>query len=103
MAGFKEEGRPFRSAPPAFRAGLINDEGGQSVRLPGELRFEGTEVSIRKDGDRVILDPVKHHASMTPDERAAFWARIDGMCDEPFPFPFPGAVRLQWREFDFDS
>ncbi|MDP1738488.1 MAG: AbrB/MazE/SpoVT family DNA-binding domain-containing protein [Caulobacter sp.] len=103
MTGFKEDGRPFRPAPPASRARLITDESGQSVRLPSEWRFEGTEVSIRKEGDRVILEPVEHHVSMTPDERAAFWARIDGMCDEPFPFPFPGGVRLQWREYDFDS
>lgn len=102
MSGFKEEGRPYRTAPPS-RALLTTDEGGQSVRLPSELQFEGTEVSIRKDGDRVILEPVKRHAPMSPDERAAFWARIDGMCDEPFPFPCPSVERLQWREFDFDS
>jgi antitoxin VapB len=102
MSGFQEEGRPFRPAIPAL-ARLTMDEGGQSVRLPGELQFEGTEVSIRKDGDRVILEPVKRHAAMSADERAAFWARIDGMCDEPFPLPFPSVERLQWREFDFDS
>ncbi len=29
----------------------------QAVRLPKEFRFEGSEVRIRKDGDRVILEP----------------------------------------------
>jgi antitoxin VapB len=29
----------------------------QAVRLPQEFRFEGTEVYIRKEGDRVILSP----------------------------------------------
>ena len=29
----------------------------QAVRLPKEFRFEGTEVRIRQDGDRVILEP----------------------------------------------
>ena len=101
MSGFKEEGRPFRPAPPESRATLFTDGTGQAVRLPAEMRFEGTEVSIRKDGDTVILDPVKRLVSMPPDERTAFWARLDGMCDEPFPFP--STERLQWREFDFDS
>lgn len=102
MSGFKEEGRPFRPAPPA-RATLTTDKGGQCVRPPSELQFKGTEVSIRQEGDSVILEPLKRPVPMTPDERAAFWARLDGMCDEPFPFPFPSAVRLQWREYDFDS
>ena len=103
MSGFKEEGRPFRPATRKFQARLFTDEHGQGVRLPAELQFEGTEVSIRKEGDGVILEPLKRPDPMTREERAAFWARLDGMCDEPFPFPFPSAERLQWREFDFDS
>ena len=31
----------------------------QAVRIPKELRFEGTEVSIRRLGDGVLLEPVK--------------------------------------------
>ena len=102
MSGFNEEGRPFWPAPPA-RASLTTDESGQSVRLPRELQFEGAEVRVRTSGDSVILEPLKRPVPMTPDARTAFWARVDGMCDEPFPFPFPGGERLQWREFDFDS
>ncbi|UVO49585.1 type II toxin-antitoxin system VapB family antitoxin [Sphingomonas sp. SUN019] len=30
----------------------------QAVRLPKEYRFEGEQVSIRREGDRVILEPV---------------------------------------------
>lgn len=29
----------------------------QAVRLPKEFRFEGTEVRIRQEGDKVILEP----------------------------------------------
>lgn len=103
MPGLKEEGRPFWPVTAKSRAKLFTDEQGQGVRLPPELQFEGTEVSIRKEGDSVILEPVMRPVPMTPEERAAFWARLDSMCDEPFPFPFPGAERLQWREFDFGS
>jgi len=31
----------------------------QAVRIPKELRFEGSEVSIRRLGDGVLLEPVK--------------------------------------------
>jgi antitoxin VapB len=31
----------------------------QAVRIPKELRFEGTEVRIRRLGDGVLLEPVK--------------------------------------------
>jgi antitoxin VapB len=31
----------------------------QAVRIPKELRFEGNEVSIRRLGDGVLLEPVK--------------------------------------------
>jgi len=30
----------------------------QAVRLPKEYRFAGGEVSIRRDGDKVILEPL---------------------------------------------
>ena len=29
----------------------------QAVRLPKEFRFDGAEVRIRREGDRVILEP----------------------------------------------
>lgn len=36
----------------------------QAVRLPKEFRLDGTEVRIRRDGDKVILEP------LTPSEQA---------------------------------
>jgi antitoxin VapB len=34
----------------------------QAVRLPKELQFEGEELSIRREGDEVILDPLRPRA-----------------------------------------
>ena len=34
----------------------------QAVRLPKEFRFEGKEVSVRREGDAVILEPLKPRA-----------------------------------------
>jgi antitoxin VapB len=31
----------------------------QAVRLPKEFRFEDDEVAIRREGDRVILEPIR--------------------------------------------
>jgi len=42
------------------RAKLFKSGGSQAVRLPKEFRFEGEEeVLVSRQGDRVILEPVK--------------------------------------------
>jgi antitoxin VapB len=38
---------------------LFKNGGSQAVRLPKECRFEGDEVLIRREGDQVILSPIK--------------------------------------------
>ncbi|MDZ4805680.1 MAG: AbrB/MazE/SpoVT family DNA-binding domain-containing protein [Candidatus Eisenbacteria bacterium] len=40
------------------RARLFWNGRSQAVRLPQEFRFEGDEVLIRREGARVILEPV---------------------------------------------
>ena len=41
------------------RAKLFQNGGSQAVRLPKHCRFEGlTEVAVRREGKRVILEPV---------------------------------------------
>jgi virulence-associated protein VagC len=41
-------------------AKLFRNGRSQAVRLPKEFRFEGDEVSIRKEGSRVVLEPLQH-------------------------------------------
>ncbi|HSG38958.1 MAG TPA: type II toxin-antitoxin system VapB family antitoxin [Thermoanaerobaculia bacterium] len=42
------------------RARLFKSGGSQAVRLPREFRFEGQEeVLIHREGERVILEPVR--------------------------------------------
>jgi antitoxin VapB len=43
----------------AQRAKLFKSGGSQAVRLPKEFRFEGEEVLVSRQGERVILEPVK--------------------------------------------
>lgn len=100
MSGVEEERRPFQAATPEVRAKLFTHGGSQAVRLPKAFRFEGTEVSIRREGDRVILEPVLHSKPQTPEEWAVFWARLDSMTDEPFPEREP---QPEGRDIDLDS
>lgn len=37
-------------------------DGTQAVMLPDEFRFEGDTVSIRREGEAVILEPIKSSA-----------------------------------------
>jgi len=75
----------------AETAKIFTHGGSQAVRLPKAFRFEGKEVRIRKDGDAVVLEPVddKPQRPHTPEQWAAFWARIDAIGDPPEPFPDP--------------
>jgi antitoxin VapB len=43
----------------AQRAKLFKAGGSQAVKLPEELRFEGDEVLVYWQGNRVILEPLK--------------------------------------------
>ncbi|HEX3068385.1 MAG TPA: AbrB/MazE/SpoVT family DNA-binding domain-containing protein [Thermoanaerobaculia bacterium] len=43
-------------------AKLFRNGRSQAVRLPKEFRFEGEEVSIRHEGDAVVLEPLTPRA-----------------------------------------
>jgi antitoxin VapB len=78
-------------------AKLFAHGGSQAVRLPKAFRFEGSEVSIRKEGDAVILEPIRPQESWD-----AFFARIDTLNgDEPFPAR-DGASAEAAKLADFD-
>jgi len=56
----------------------------QAVRLPKAFRFKGTEVKIRKEGDRVILEPMDN--SRWPE---GFWDEFSADPDFKVPEPLP--------------
>ncbi|MFO1058471.1 MAG: AbrB/MazE/SpoVT family DNA-binding domain-containing protein [Dongiaceae bacterium] len=47
----------------------------QAVRLPEEFRFQGSEVRVSREGDRVILEPMAEE----PFDVDALWAELDAM------------------------
>jgi len=44
-------------------ARLFQNGGSQAVRLPKEFRFDADSVEIIREGDRLIITPVKTHRS----------------------------------------
>lgn len=83
MSGVSEFGKPFEGA--AATAKLFQHGGSQAVRLPKAFRFEGSEVSVRRDGDAVILEPIRKKRPPTREEMAAFWAEVDSLGGADFP------------------
>ncbi len=62
------------------RAKLFKTGGSQAVRLPRAYRFEGrTEVLIRREGRRVVLE----------DARRAFSRRFLALAGSAKEFPYP--------------
>ena len=42
-------------------AALFRNGRNQAVRIPREFEIEGSEVLIHKEGDRLVLTPVRKH------------------------------------------
>lgn len=98
MPGVNETSKTFEG-PPA-RAKLFRHGGSQAVRLPKVFRFEGSEVSIRREGEAVILEPVKEKKRPpTMEEMGAFWAKVDSLGNADFPDRIQPI--LQGRDFDW--
>jgi antitoxin VapB len=64
---------PVRPVAPT-RAKLVADGRGQAVRLPRDLRLPGTEVLVRRDGSRLVLEPLD--AKGWPLD---LWERLDAL------------------------
>lgn len=60
------------------RARLFRNNRSQAVRIPVEFEMPGEEVIIRRDGDRLIIEPVRAGTLL---DLVAGWAPLD----EPFP------------------
>ena len=43
---------------PIKRVTLARDDGGQILHIPKELEFSGTEVSLQRVGDTLVLSPI---------------------------------------------
>ena len=66
----------------------------QAVRLPKDFRFPAgiEEVSIRRQGERLILEPIQHQ-----DWPEDFWKAFEGMSHD---FERPEQVRQRRESLD---
>jgi len=71
-----------------FTAKLFKNGRFQAVRIPKEFRFKGTMVKIRKEGSKVILEPLE-----TLDWPAGFWDIFTP--DPEFEIPKPLSIKPQ--------
>jgi len=69
------------SAGEVLRAKLFWNGRSQAVRLPRAFRFEGDEVSVRREGEAVILEPVRKR-----DWPPEYWDRLRELT-RGFAFP----------------
>lgn len=77
-------------------AKLFRNGRSQAVRLPREFRFEGTEVSVRREGDAVILEPLRPRA--WPDGYWRRWGKATMGLDLIEPLPAGGtSINLDRR------
>ena len=75
----------------------------QAVRLPREYRFAGGEVSIRRDGDKVILEPVPHHGASSAAEEDALGADAARQIDRLRALIEEGAASADAGEWDVEE
>lgn len=78
------------AAVPARRVRLFRNGRSQAVRIPRDLEMPGDEVVIRREGDRLILEPVgSSMAELLASLRAL------GPIDEPWPDVDEGLLPLE--------
>ena len=46
---------------PIRRIAVFRNGANQAIRIPRDFEIDGTEVTIRREGDSLILTPVRHH------------------------------------------
>ena len=55
-------------------ASLFRNGRNQAVRIPREFALEGTEVLMRKEGDRLVLTPIRKNRLL---DLLASWTPLD--------------------------
>jgi len=76
-------------------AKLFRNGRSQAVRLPKDFRFEGDEVAIRREGRRVVLEPVRRRS--WPPGYWLSWGKV------PSDFKAPGALPAASDSIDLDE
>jgi antitoxin VapB len=81
------------------RVKLFAHGGGQAVQLPEGFGSDGAEVTMRREGNAVILEPAPVKPRRTRAELEAMFARIDA--EGGADFPDRDQPPMQERDFDW--
>ena len=93
--------QPIPSADAPKTAKLFKNGRSQAVRLPKELRFEGTEVSIRQNPStgEVVIAPLPSEPTLSFDEWFALYDAIpDDAPEAEFAKLPPRPRNLTWEQ-----
>ena len=91
-------GRRREPGGPPKRAKLFWNGRSQAVRLPREFRFDGTEVAVHRDGDRVILEPIRRRTWPK-----GYWERLRDLSRYFADFEVPEPLPPGGAETDLDA
>jgi antitoxin VapB len=67
---------------------LFRNGRNQALRIPRELELDADEVIVRRDGERLIVEPVQRRPGLAT--LLAGWEPLD----EPFPYVNEGLLPL---------
>lgn len=73
------------------RASLFRNGRNQAVRIPREFELEGTEVLMRKEGDRLILTPIRKNRLL---DLLVSWTPLDDGLPEVEDLPLQQRAEL---------
>jgi antitoxin VapB len=72
---------------------LFRNGRNQAVRIPREFELVGKTATMRKQGERIIIEPVRSRKMKSLTELFASWAPLDEEFPE-IPDPPPEAVSI---------
>lgn len=84
-----EKAAHYPLEPPARHVRLFRNGANQAVRIPKEFELPGKDAIMRREGDRLIIEPTAVKAQ-TLAELMKDWENID----EPFPDVDAGLLPL---------
>lgn len=73
------------------RVSLFRNGRNQAVRIPREFELEGTEVLMRKEGDRLVPTPIRKNPLL---ELLASWSPLDEGVPDVEDFPLQQRTEL---------
>lgn len=97
MPKVKEDAPAYQPESPVRHVRLFRNGANQAVRIPKEFELPGQEAVMRREGGRLIIEPVKPRYEKGSVQ--ALLAALDelaqvGLIDEPFPAVDEGLLPL---------